>query len=539
MPARALAGVIAVLLTTALAPSQSRLPNQRVTNSLAVATAGGFGTLAIALRDHDADGFADYAVTAPNASDPAGSVGPGVVYLYSGRRGTFVRRFVGDQNAARFGEAVADPGDVNGDGVPDLVVGARDHDAGGSNAGRVTMFSGATQAPLWTVDGSGASQNLGAAFGVLADLDADGVRDLAIGEPGWSVGLAGRGRVVVRSASTGALLGTADGPIAFSDVGRAIVSSPDGGITYVSDVVGRVYLLGAPVGGLAPLALVFDRPAGSDGIPAMAFITGPSSTTRFLLGRARVDSAGLINNGRVELIAGTTVIASLDGPANNAAFGVRIATGGDLDGDGEADFVVARSDANLLLPREVTVRRQDFSVIESVLTPAADTAALFVLEDVSGDGRADWGQAIFSGVAALAEAHVFARGLTETSLTRPAGALVASYAIDCGPARAGDGYWQIWSLAGTEPGFLGSDPAWPLVPLVFDPLSEASLVLAGSSVFPTSIGVLDPSGSASAGISLPAPIAAILTGLTLSTCVVALDAGGDVTAATNPRTIDV
>lgn len=540
MHSRALLGVLAVLAPTALALAQSRPPNQRVRNSLAVATAGGFGTLAIALRDHDADGFPDYAVAAPNASDPAGTVGPGVVYVYSGRRGVLVRRFVGDQNAARFAEAFADPGDVNGDGVPDLVAGAQDHDAGGSNAGRLTMFSGATTAPLWTVDGTSPGLNLGAAIGVLADLDADGVRDLAIGEPGWSVGLAGRGRVVVRSGRTGALLGTAEGPLTFSNVGRAIASSPDGGISYVSDALGRVYLLGIPVGGVAPLTLAFDRPPGADGIPAMAFITGPSSTTRFLLGRARVDSGGLINNGRIQLIAGTTVLASLDGPVSNAAFGVRIAAGGDVDGDGEADFVVARSDANLLVPREVSVRRQDFSVIESVFTPAADAAALFFLHaDVSGDARADWGQAIFSGNAGLAEAQLLARGLTQTSLARPAGALLATFAIDCGPARAGDGYWQIWSLAGTEPGFLGTASSWPLVPIVLDPLSEASLLLAGSPVFPGSIGALDPSGSATAGIALPAPIAAILSGLTLSTCVVALDAGGDLSAVTNPLSIDV
>jgi hypothetical protein len=266
----------------------------------------------------------------------------------------------------------------------------------------------------------------------------------------------------------------------------------------------------------------------------------PSSTTRFLLGRARVDSGGLINNGRIQLIAGTTVLASLDGPVSNAAFGVRIAAGGDVDGDGEADFVVARSDANLLVPREVSVRRQDFSVIESVFTPAADAAALFFLHaDVSGDARADWGQAIFSGNAGLAEAQLLARGLTQTSLARPAGALLATFAIDCGPARAGDGYWQIWSLAGTEPGFLGTASSWPLVPIVLDPLSEASLLLAGSPVFPGSIGALDPSGSATAGIALPAPIAAILSGLTLSTCVVALDAGGDLSAVTNPLSIDV
>lgn len=539
MLARVLIAVHAVLLVTALVPAQSRLPNQRVTNSVAVATAGGFGTLAIALGDHDADGFADYAVAAPNASDPAGAVGPGVVYVYSGRRGTLVRRFVGDQLGARFGEAMADPGDVDGDGVRDLVAGARDHDAGGSNAGRVTMFSGATLAPLWTRNGASAGVRSGQAISVLGDLDADGARDLAIGEPGWSVGLAGRGRVAIVSGRSGGFLGSADGPLAFSDAGTALASSPDGAITYTSDVDGRVYLLGALVGSTAALALVFDRPAGADGVPAMAFVTGPSATTRFLLGRSRVDTGGFTNNGRVELIAGISVVASLTGTVNNASLGVHVASGGDLDGDGEEDFMVARSDPNLLQPDEVIAFRQDFTVIESVLTPAADTAALFMLDDVSGDGRADWGQAIFSGVAALAEAHLFASGLAETSLTRPGGAILASYAIDCGPARAGDSYWQIWSLAGTEPGFLGSDPAWPLVPLVLDPLSEASLVLANSTVFPTSLGVLDGSGRATAGLALPAPIAAILTGLTLSTCAVALDASGDVVTATDPLTIDV
>ncbi len=518
-------------------PAQSREPGQRVRNSPTIQTSGGFGTAVLALRDHDGDGFDDYAVAAPNAADPIGPAGPGAVYLYSGRRGTTFRRFLGDQIGARFGEVMCDPGDVNGDGVPDLVVGARDHDGGGPNAGRVLAFSGATGGVLWTRDGSGASVNLGACLCVVGDLDSDGAADLLAGEPGFGVGFAGRGRVVYLSGRTGVPLGAAEGPIAFGSVGNALASRAPAGAAYTSDALGRVYLVGAPFGGTATLTLAFDRPAGADGVAQMAFVAGPNGM-RFLLGRSRVDSNGLVNNGRVQLFEGSIAVLTVEGTYGGAFVGSRVAVGRDVDGDGVEEILFAGSGALLNDPDPVTVMRQDGSIVETVLTATADGASLASIGDVTGDGRGEWLQAIFSGQSFLSEAHLFSRGLDVTAFSTAGGALSAGFAIDIGPGRGGAMYWQLWSLSGPVPGFLHADPAWPLLPLTFDPATTAAFQSANTPFFPGNLGTLDAFGRAASGVALPAGIVALMPGARLTTAVAVFAPGGwPLACASNPHTL--
>ena len=50
--------------------------------------------------------------------------------------------FTGESAFDLFGNSVASAGDVNNDGFDDLIVGAFDNDAGGTNAGRAYVFSG-------------------------------------------------------------------------------------------------------------------------------------------------------------------------------------------------------------------------------------------------------------------------------------------------------------------------------------------------------------------------------------------------------------
>lgn len=104
-------------------------------------TNGEFGAAVAAGSDFNADGYADLAVGAPGVEANTGRV-----YVFLGGAmglspapAAMLR--AGDAISGRLGEALASPGDVNGDGYPDLIVGAP---AADGNTGAVFVYYGSS-----------------------------------------------------------------------------------------------------------------------------------------------------------------------------------------------------------------------------------------------------------------------------------------------------------------------------------------------------------------------------------------------------------
>lgn len=76
------------------------------------------------IGDVDRDGHADFIVGAPD--DPYSSSAAGTVRVYSGADGRVLFTFPGTAGQA-LGYSVAGAGDVDNDGIPDVIVGAPDH----------------------------------------------------------------------------------------------------------------------------------------------------------------------------------------------------------------------------------------------------------------------------------------------------------------------------------------------------------------------------------------------------------------------------
>jgi hypothetical protein len=172
-----------------------------------------FGWSVAGLADVTGDGRGDVAVGANFDNAPGNPGLSGVVYVFSGATGAYLRALVppAPVQSAQFGWSVAAVPDANGDGRPDILVGAPfDGPVSLPFCGRAYLFSGATGQHLRTLASPGqqALGYFGFSVAGLADADGDGKGDLVIGAPGDAPGTSpqGAGRAYVYSGRTGQLL---------------------------------------------------------------------------------------------------------------------------------------------------------------------------------------------------------------------------------------------------------------------------------------------------------------------------------------------
>ena len=149
----------------------------------------------IATGDLDNDGYGDVVVYMTSNVDGIGDFNGAIYIFWGGPRAQMASKSFSPINGysnARFGESFA-IGDINGDGIDDLAVGAPDANTATTpsraKGGRVHVWFGplarvtrtATSSPL-TIQGAMERDNLGRVMHV-ADLDGDGRSEIIMGTP--------------------------------------------------------------------------------------------------------------------------------------------------------------------------------------------------------------------------------------------------------------------------------------------------------------------------------------------------------------------
>ncbi len=150
-----------------------------------------------AVGDVDGDGVMDvYASDWAGAGD-AGLQGAGRVYVHSGADGRRLYTMTGEAAGDGFGIGVADAGDVDGDGHADLVIGAWQNHEAAPSGGKVYLYSGADGSLLRTLTGKVMGETLGFDATGIGDVDGDGVIDLLLTSAWSAVSGAHSGRMYI------------------------------------------------------------------------------------------------------------------------------------------------------------------------------------------------------------------------------------------------------------------------------------------------------------------------------------------------------
>lgn len=197
-----------------------------------------FGASACRIADLDGDGYDDVAIGAPRGLDGS-SVQTGWLRLVSANSGKEILKAYGDKSGDQFGAAVASPGDLDGDGTDDVLVGApKAVDGSGNATGLVRAVDGAAGKKIWDAYGDAAADDFGASVDAGQDADGDGVVDAVAGGPAMvDGGGADTGAVRILGGADGSAIATYFGANSGDLRGAAVAYVPDLDGDSVPDVI--------------------------------------------------------------------------------------------------------------------------------------------------------------------------------------------------------------------------------------------------------------------------------------------------------------
>ena len=471
------------------------------------------------MGDVDGDGVNDYLTTAPYADDKYN--GPiGRAYLYSGADGSLIREHVGTSYGGRLGMGAANVGDLDGDGVDDYTIGIPYQDRpNGRRHGRVDTFSGASGQLLWQVNGFGNYWLFGREIEGVGDVNGDGVPDLMVSAPEADTNFVynARGKVYLLSGVDGAVLRVMSGQTDYDYMGAELLGTgdlngdgvPDMAVTrtayrYLFGPTGEVQFFSGSNGELLysihggdigndvkgfgwSMAMVGDW--DQDGVNDIAISATQETPQEFFY-----------SAGSVRVFSGRNgdIIREFFGDHIYIYFGLAVAGLEDFDGDGFPDLAVG-SEEGIYDGGVRIYSGRDGRELWRRVAESDDAEFGFTIADggdLNGDGRCEllvssWEDGVWnSGNGRL---HVISYNphlLPQSTVASASAGGSFDSQIDFPASEAGKDYALLLSETGMGP----SEYLWTHLPLTKDAMFWNSVNGIYPSQFLNATGVLDGNG---------------------------------------------
>ena len=313
--------------------------------------------------DINGDGISDLVIGSP-LSDPDGKSNAGVTYVLFGSKDTQgfnypfnpstlngTKGFVikGSQAGDQSGHSVSNIGDINGDGVDDLAIGAPFSGINGDNSGAAYIIFGSKQSNYFSnpielsdlgskgliIKGSNLAHNAGWAVSSAGDFNGDGIKDLLIGatNPGNNGnGIDGESYVIF--GKEGGFSSTIDlSNIGLND-GLKIISDDPNNLGYsVSDAgdINKDGITDIIIG--APYADPNGNNSGSSYVIYGRRINSENPVTSNIINISNLDSNNDFNG------------FTINGQDQDQS-GFSVSKAGDINGDGIADLIIGARDGS-------------------------------------------------------------------------------------------------------------------------------------------------------------------------------------------------
>ena len=342
----------------------------RVGTVLGAATVSGQQTFLLGVPQHQDAAGAIYVVsgTQLGAIDVADEVADRVVSLSSVAGAADSWKLVGEAAHGMAGASLA-TGDVDGDGTPEIAIGAPLYDAhgmrwragvvylvstrdlagldaaDGASDGVVALGNVASGASSWRFIGEAPSSQAGAAV-ALADIDGDGLGDLVVGAPGESSGGQAAGAAYIVSGRDFAAADEADGDAdGVIDLGNA---AGQGASWKLVDEVAY----GGAGGAVAatPGRVAVSSPYARAGDHEFAGLVHVVSVDDLASADAAGDMDGVVRTSEIRTQSDSWTIA---GYAMWMRAGNRVAVAGDLDDDGAPEFFIEGWGTHIVSPADL------------------------------------------------------------------------------------------------------------------------------------------------------------------------------------------